>query len=128
MEHMVRRLPIVMFGCGLRYTRVSLALVPELLDGVRYFRDGELPPPQGLEARSPYAPKLGGSPMPRSQDDPDRRPRAPSMRTLVRWAIKCDNAEQLGERIRRRYDRQHGCRAGLTSAEEAEIERLLGKD
>jgi hypothetical protein len=25
------------------------------------------------------------------------------MRALVRWAVKCDSAEQLGERLRRRY-------------------------
>ena len=35
-----------------------------------------------------------------------RAPRAPSMRTLVRWAKQCDSAEQLGERLKRRYDRQ----------------------
>jgi hypothetical protein len=28
------------------------------------------------------------------------------MHTLVRWAVKCDSAEQLGERLKRRYDRQ----------------------
>ena len=33
-------------------------------------------------------------------------PRAPSLRYLVRWAQKCDSAEQLGERLKRRYQRQ----------------------
>ena len=31
-----------------------------------------------------------------------RAPRAPSMRTLVKLAMQCDSAEQLGERLRRR--------------------------
>jgi hypothetical protein len=36
-----------------------------------------------------------------------RRRNAPSLRALVRWAQKCDGAEQLGERLRRRYQRQY---------------------
>ncbi|MBR0851650.1 hypothetical protein JQ543_28180 [Bradyrhizobium diazoefficiens] len=50
------------------------------------------------------------------------------MRTLVRWALKCDNAEQLGHRIRQRYERQTR-RAGIgpqsTAEDRAAIERLL---
>ena len=67
-------------------------------------------------------------------DDTERRrqraPRAPSMRTLVRWALKCDSAEQLGERLNRRYDRQLQ-RRGLAPAgnarAEAELDRILGE-
>ena len=33
-------------------------------------------------------------------------PRAPSLRALVWWAQKCDSAEQLGQRLRRRYQEQ----------------------
>ena len=36
-----------------------------------------------------------------------RRRNAPSLRVLVPWAQKCDGAEQLGERLRRRYQRQY---------------------
>ena len=28
------------------------------------------------------------------------------MKSLVRLAVKCDSAEQLGERLKRRYDRR----------------------
>lgn len=35
-----------------------------------------------------------------------RAPRAPSMRYLVKFAVKCQSAEELGERLRRRYQRQ----------------------
>jgi hypothetical protein len=28
------------------------------------------------------------------------------MHTLVRWAVKCDSAEELGKRLKRRYERQ----------------------
>jgi hypothetical protein len=52
------------------------------------------------------------------------------MRTLVRWALKCDSAEQLGERLKRRYDRQRQ-RQGIAppgnSRAEAELDRILGK-
>ena len=59
-----------------------------------------------------------------------RAPRAPIMRTLVRWALQCDSAEQLGERLRRRYQRQQQ-RQGMTPAgnapAEAEFDRILGE-
>jgi hypothetical protein len=35
-----------------------------------------------------------------------RRARAPSLRFLVKLAMPCDNAEQLGKWLRRRYQRQ----------------------
>ena len=33
-------------------------------------------------------------------------PRAPSLRYLVKLALKCDSAEELGKRLRQRYQRQ----------------------
>jgi hypothetical protein len=60
---------------------------------------------------------------------------APSMRTLVRWAQKCDSAEQLGERLRRRCQRQQqrqGIASHGRSRAEGEIaeqlDRLLAQD
>ena len=47
------------------------------------------------------------------------------MGTLVRWAVKCDSAEQLGERLRRRYQRQQR-RQGIGA--EAERDRILGEE
>ena len=59
-----------------------------------------------------------------------RAPRAASMRTLVRWAQKCDSAEQLGERIKRRYDRslrRRGLAPAGNARAEAEFDRILGE-
>lgn len=53
-------------------------------------------------------------------------PRAPSVRTLVKWAQKCDSAEQLGERLKRRYDRQRQ-RAGLAPAGNARAQAELDR-
>ena len=65
----------------------------QLIDGKKYMLPGDLKPPEGgTECRR------------------QRAPRAPSLRTLVRWAQKCDSAEQLGERLRRRYQRQQARR------------------
>ena len=36
-----------------------------------------------------------------------RRRNAPSLRVLVRLAQQCDSAEQLGKKLRRRYQRQY---------------------
>ena len=47
-----------------------------------------------------------------------RAPRAPSMR----WAQACDSAEQLGVRLRGRYQRQQQ-RQGIGA--EAELDRIL---
>ena len=56
--------------------------------------------------------------------------RAPSMRTLVKWAQKCDSAKQLGEKLKRRYDRQlqrRGLAPPGNAHAEAEPERILGE-
>ena len=56
------------------------------------------------------------------------------MRTLVKWAQRCDSAEQLGERLRRRYHRQqqrHGLArtGGRDDRELAErLDSLLAQD
>ena len=50
-----------------------------------------------------------------------KAPRAPSLRTLVKHALKCDSAEQLGERLKRRYQRQQQ-RAGLAAAGNGRVE------
>ena len=63
------------------------------------------------------------------------RHRGPTLRSLVKWAVKCDSAEQLGEQLRRKYARQRQ-RAGLATADRhraegefaAELDRLLAQD
>jgi hypothetical protein len=65
---------------------VSLPLVPQLLDERKYMLPGDVKPPE--DRTEAY------------------RQRAPSLRFLVRLAVKCDSAEQLGKKLRRRYQRQ----------------------
>jgi hypothetical protein len=67
--------------------RVSVPLIECLVDGVRYFRPDDLPAPVGEELRPMFTPKI---------TQPMRAPRAPSLRTLVRYALKCDSAEEAG--------------------------------
>jgi hypothetical protein len=56
-----------------------------------------------------------------------RAPRAPSMRYLVKLAVKCQSAEELGQR--RRYQRQQQRRQvhpGRATAE-GELDHVLGE-
>jgi hypothetical protein len=48
----------------------------------------------------------------------------------VRWAQKCDSAEQLGERIKRLYDRslrRRGLAPAGNARAEAELDRIIGE-
>jgi hypothetical protein len=50
------------------------------------------------------------------------------MRTLVRWALRCHSAEQLGLKLRQRYERQQRRAGGSPQAdveERRELARLL---
>jgi hypothetical protein len=85
---MVITLPMLATTGLTRYVRVSLPWIDALLDGKKYQLPEDMPAPRGLELRA------------------HRRPRAPSMKTLVRLALARDSAEQLGKRLRRRYERQ----------------------
>ena len=82
---------------SVRHVAVSLPYVAALI-GEKYMLPQDVKPPEGGTEK--------------------RRQRAPSMRTLVRWAQACDSAEQLGERLRRRYKRQRQ-RQGLARLEAA---------
>jgi len=61
-----------------------------------------------------------------------RAARGPTLRSLVRLARQCDSAEQLGQQLKRRYDRSLQ-RRGMTlpgrptAADLAEIEQLIGE-
>ena len=71
-------------GCAsVRHVEVSLPFVEAILDGEKYY----------MERR-----RLEGTEL--------RRARAPLLRFPVRLALKCDNAEELGKRLRRRYQQQ----------------------
>jgi hypothetical protein len=63
----------------------------------------------------------------RAKDDPDRKRPAPSLRTLVRWAVKCQDAEELGRKIRQRYDSGRQPSGRERAEEESMIAKLLDK-
>jgi hypothetical protein len=53
-------------------------------------------------------------------------PRAPTMRSLVKLALRCENAEQMGKALRRRWDRQHPEQRAREDREvDRELERLF---
>ena len=63
-----------------------------------------------------------------AKDSPaeNRRGRAPSLRSLVKLALACESAEELGKKLKQRYDRRKQ-RAGVetgraTAADEAELD------
>lgn len=79
--HMICRVVELTGYAGVRHVDVSVPLVPQLVDGKRYF--------------------MNQSGLPHIDADTERRrqrsPRAPSLRTLVRWARRCQSAEELGQ-------------------------------
>ena len=88
---------------SVRHVEVSLPFVAALLDGEKYYMQ-----PKRLE----------GTEL--------RRARAPSMRFLVRHALKCQSAEELGQRLKQRYQRQRQ-RAGIAPPSNARVEDELAQ-
>jgi len=80
---------------------VSLPLVPQLLDGKRYMKPSDVPRLEGTEQRR-------------------YRHRGPTLRSLIKLALACDSAEQLGQALKRRYDRAHP----PSRRDQRELERL----
>ncbi|WP_063984972.1 hypothetical protein [Bradyrhizobium sp.] len=114
MDRMVRRLWVLDSNSRPAVRPISVPLVPALLDGVRYMLPEDVPPPEIRDLRRLRR---------------EKAPRAPSMRTLVRWARRCDSAEQLGHRLRQRFERQQR-RAGITGGPplaDAEDRRMLDR-
>jgi hypothetical protein len=97
---------------GVRHIWVTLPFVPALIDGRKYREPGDMPRLEGSEAYRA------------------RAPRGPTLRSLVKLARRCDNAEQLGLELRKRYQRQQA-RRGIAPAgnarAEAEVDRILGE-
>ena len=111
--------PFLTTAAQVRRLRISLPLIEPLLDGRKYFLPDDLPPASGEELRPMLRPRITNA------------PRGPTFRSLVKLAVKCDSAEQLGEQLRRRYQRQQQ-RAGIDTGrvaarDERELERLLGR-
>ena len=97
---MVAMVSIPSAASGVRRVRISVPRIDCLLDNVRYFLPQDLPPPAGEDLRPMVRPRI------------TKAPRAPSLRTLVKHALKCQSAEELGQRLKRRYQRQRQ-RAGI---------------
>jgi hypothetical protein len=109
---MIVRVPELTSYASVRHVEVSLPFVAELIDGEKYYME-----PKRLE----------GTELRRY------RARGPTLRSLVRLALRCQSAEELGKKLKRRYDRSLR-RQGIDPNRErqrqaeAELERLLGQD
>ncbi len=110
--------------CGLvRHLQVSLPLVPALVDGVHYHLPDDIAPPSGHDRRPVMRHRIT------QMKAPPRAPRAPTLRRLVKYALECQSAEELGEKLKRRYERakqRAGIKTGPSAADERELERLFG--
>jgi hypothetical protein len=81
------------------------------LDGKKYRLPGDA------------APRLDGAEAYRA-----RAPRGPTLRSLVKLALRCQSAEEMGNRLKRRFDRslrRRGIKPGRDRQAEAELDRLL---
>jgi len=118
MRYMVVIVPELTGYASIRHIAVNLPYASQLIDHVKYMEPQDVKPPEGDTER-------------RRQ----RAPRAPSMRYLVKLAVKCQSAEELGQRLRRRYQRQQQrqgiARPGRGRAEgeiAEQLDRLLVQD
>jgi hypothetical protein len=134
--HMVCLIPFLGSDGRVRHLRISVPLIPSLLDNARYYLPGDLPETPGsrFHVGKPSAARLaraliGERPM---EPKAERRTRAPSMRYLVRLAVRCQSAEEMGRKLKRRFDRQqrrtaaHGRSAECEMADQ--LDRLLAQD
>jgi hypothetical protein len=93
---------------GVVHCWVSLPHVPALIDGQKYLEPHDVKPPQDDTERRRY------------------RSRGPTLRSLVRLALKCDSAEEMGQRLKKRFDRslrRRGIEPGRDRRGEAAIRR-----
>ena len=104
MRHMVVIVPELTGYASIRHVAVSLPYVAGLVDGVKYMELADIKPPEG--------------------DTERRRQRAPSLRFLVKQALRRGSAEQLGKKLRRRYQRQQQRQAEVTRPDRRDGSRL----
>ena len=123
-SHMISLVPHLTTNCRIRHVRVSVPLIAALLDNQRYYLPDELAPPVGEELRPMFRPRITTP-----HDGVSRTPRAPSLRSLVKLALECDSAEEMGKKLKQRFERQQqrkGAGPAPDRAAEAELDRLLG--
>jgi hypothetical protein len=87
--HMVVIVPELTGYASIRHVAVSLPYAAQLIDGVKYMLPGDVKAPEDASERRR-----------------ERAPRGPTMRSLVRLAVKCQSAEELGARLKQRFDKQ----------------------
>jgi hypothetical protein len=113
MRHMVIRACSQTGGGGIIHSWVSLPHVPALVDNLKYWE--------------PHA-------VTKSDDATELRryrARGPTLRSLVKLALKCESAEEMGKQLKRRFDRSLVRRGidpnrGRSAKAERELDRLLG--
>ena len=103
MRHMVVITPELTGYASIRHVAVSLPYVAGLVDGVKYMELADIKPPEGDTERC--------------------RQRAPSLRFLVKRALRCGSAEQLGKRLKPRR-RQQQRQAVVTRPDRRDGSRL----
>jgi hypothetical protein len=125
---MVITLPTLATTGLIRHVRVSLPRVDALLNepGNKYQLPENMPPPAGLELRAMMRPRIAQA------KAPPKAPRAPSLRSLVKLALACESAEEMGKKLKQRFDRQQQrrgvyARRDPTARDLAEIDRLIGR-
>jgi hypothetical protein len=124
MRSMVTRVAILSGYGAVRHVRVSLPLIPCLVDRVRYMLPEDAQP-DSIDDRIVRRQQACGF----TRAIAGKKPRAPTLRTLVRYALKCQSAEELGEGLRARYERQQR-RAGLATGrprQDVELDSQLDK-
>jgi hypothetical protein len=78
---------------GVRYVWISVPFIACLFDGKKYVSADNVPKPESRDLR-------------RIRQGKVKAPRAPTLRSLVKLAVRCQSAEELGRKLRRRYQRQ----------------------
>jgi hypothetical protein len=145
MQAMVRKFWYVGQNGSMRPLMISLPMIEALVDDQRYFRERPVVPGSGFQVGRFSREKLthalqvaSGCAPPTTQQElgmpspPMRAPRAPTLRALVRLAVKCASAEEMGQRLKRRFDRQQQrrgvyVRRAPSAADAAEIDRRLDR-
>jgi hypothetical protein len=113
MRVMVIIVPMLSGYASVLHVAVSLPRVDLLMDGKKYLEPADVPPPESRDLRRLRQGKV--------------KPRAPTLRSMVRLAVRCDSAEELGRKLRQRYERRR-IESGRPRQAEAELDRLLAQD
>jgi hypothetical protein len=111
MQTMVIRVP-ELTQSGVRHVAVSLPFVEALVDGRKYRLPGDVP--AALTGTEAYR---------------ARAPRGPTLRSLVKLALRCQSAEEMGKQLKRRFDRSLR-RRGIEPDRQRKsaLAELLGQD